>query len=75
MTEPPVRPEARDPRPLVVHLVVDTAVVFLATAVAAVFFGAEWWVVLAISAGVGAVAAPYTRRAEARALAARRRTE
>jgi hypothetical protein len=66
---PPLRTE---PRPLVVHWVVDTAVVFLATIIVGLFLGASWWAVLVVAGVIGSIAAPVTRRADERAMAARR---
>jgi hypothetical protein len=68
--QPPTLPR-RDPRPLVVHFLVDAAVCFLAVIVLAVIWGIPWGVVAVASLVVGAVAAPFTRRAEARQLAQR----
>jgi hypothetical protein len=66
---PPLPPRA--PRPFAVHWLVDAAVVFLAVVVVAVFWGVPL-VPLAIGALlVGLALAPFTRRAEIRALAAR----
>jgi hypothetical protein len=55
-----------------VHWVVDTAVVFLATIIVGLFLGASWWAVLVAAAVIGSIAAPVTRRADERAMAARR---
>jgi hypothetical protein len=69
---PPPLPR-RPPRPLVVHFLVDAAVVFAASALVLSFFLRVPIEAVAIGSGVaGAAAAPFTRRAEARALAARR---
>jgi hypothetical protein len=55
-----------------VHFGVDSAVAFLALVMLlSVIFGVPWGIVAIISLVIGAVAAPYTRRAEVRALAAR----
>ena len=69
--EPPAPLPRRDPRPLAVHLAVDTAVAFLLLVIVLLFLGADIFVVLIASVFVGAIAAPYTRRAEERALAQR----
>lgn len=62
----------RDPKPFAVHWLVDAAVAFVAVVIVALFWGIPL-VPLAIAAlVVGAVAAPFTRRAEIRGLAARR---
>jgi hypothetical protein len=66
------RPLRTEPRPLVVHWVVDTAVVFLATIIVGLFLGASWWAVLVVAAVIGSIAAPVTRRADERVMAARR---
>lgn len=69
MTGPP--PSTRPPRPFAVHWLVDAAIAFLAVVVVALFWGVPL-VPLAIGAlGVGLIAAPFTRRAEIRGLAAR----
>lgn len=62
---------SRPPRPLFVHWAVDSAVAFLALLVLGLILGASIIVIAVISVVVGAVAAPSTRRAEMRALAAR----
>jgi hypothetical protein len=69
---PPALPP-RDPRPFLVHLAVDAAVAFLLSVIVLLILGASIWIVLIVAAIAGLAAAPYTRRAEARALAARAR--
>jgi hypothetical protein len=59
----------------VVHFGVDTAVAFLAILVLGLIFGVPLVAIVIIAVVAGAVAAPFTRRAEERALAARRETE
>jgi uncharacterized membrane protein YjjB (DUF3815 family) len=54
-----------------VHFGVDTAVAFVATVFLGLIFGVPIVAVAIGSLVVGAIAAPYTRRAEVRALAAR----
>jgi hypothetical protein len=54
-----------------VHFGVDTAVAFLALIVVGIIVGVGLVAIIVASVVVGAIAAPYTRRAEARALAAR----
>lgn len=62
----------REPRPLLLHWAVASAVSFLALAVATSFFGAALSVIAIVSIGIGFLIAPFSRRAERRALAARR---
>jgi len=50
---------------------IDTAVAFLALLVVGLIVGAPLLAIAAVAVIVGAIAAPYTRRAEARALAER----
>ena len=69
---PSPRPLRTEPRPLVVHFLVITAVAFLATILVGLFLGATWWAVLIVAAVIGACVAPVTRRADERAMAARR---
>lgn len=68
--QPPMLP-ARDPRPLVIHFLVDSAVCFLTILVLGIIWGIGWVVLLIAALIVGAVVAPFTRRAEERQLAAR----
>lgn len=68
---PPPLP-ARPARPLVVHWLVDSAVLFLLVVLLALVVGVSIWWVAAAALLVGAALAPFTRRAEARALEARR---
>ncbi|HEX9467183.1 MAG TPA: hypothetical protein VGA11_02120 [Acidimicrobiia bacterium] len=63
----PVRP----PRALVVHFAVDSAVAFLGMIVVGLILGASIVLVGVAAIVVGALVAPFTRRAEAHALAAR----
>lgn len=72
MTDPAApRLPPRPPRPFAVHWLVDAAVAFLAVVIVALIWGVPL-VPLAIAAlVVGLVAAPFTRRAEIRGLAAR----
>jgi len=62
----------RPPRSLLVHFGVDSAVAFLALIMLGLIFGVPWGIVAAVALVIGAVAARFTRQAEARALAARR---
>ena len=62
---------ARPPRSLLVHFGVDSAVAFLALIMLGLIFGVRWGIVAIVALVIGAGAARYTRRAEARALAAR----
>ena len=61
----------RAPRPIVVHFLVDSAVCFLVVLVVGLILGIGWVELLIASVVIGAIAAPLSRRAEARALAAR----
>ena len=70
-SEPPPTLPTRDPRPLVVHFLVDSAVCFLAILVLGIIWGIGWVVLLIASLVIGAGVAPFTRRAEERQLAAR----
>jgi hypothetical protein len=54
-----------------VHWLVDSAVVFLLVAIVALFLGASLWFVVIGALLVGLPLAPWTRRAEERALARR----
>ena len=68
--EPGTLPD-RPPRALLMHFGVDSAVAFLALIVLGIIFGVPWGLVAVVALVMGAVAAPFTRRAEVRALAAR----
>ncbi|HEV3135976.1 MAG TPA: hypothetical protein VG348_14890 [Acidimicrobiia bacterium] len=61
----------RDPRPLLVHWVIDAAVVFLLTVIVALFLGAAVLTVAIASLVAGVFLAPWTRSLEARGLARR----
>jgi len=65
-------PLRTEPRPLVVHWLVDSAVLFLATIIVALFVGVSWWVVLVFSLVLGGGAARLTYQADVRATAERR---
>jgi type IV secretory pathway TrbL component len=69
--QPPALPD-RPPRSLLVHFGVDSAVAFLALIVLGLIFGVGWGVIAVMALVIGAIAARFTRQAEARALAARR---
>ena len=69
--QPPALPD-RPPRSLLVHFGVDSAVAFLALIVLGLLIGVGWGVIAVLALVIGAIAARYTRRAEVRALAARR---
>ena len=58
----------RPPRPLVLHWLVDSAVVFLVVIIVALFFGVSIWIVVIAALVVGIPLAPLTRGAEERAL-------
>jgi hypothetical protein len=66
---------ARPPRPFAVHWLVDAAIVFVGSVIVASFWGVPLVPLALASLGVGLVVAPWTRRAEIRALAARRSAE
>ena len=66
---PPLPP--RPPRSPAVHFGIDTAVAFLALLVLGLILGAGLVGIAIVAVVVGAIAAPFTRRAEARALARR----
>ena len=53
------------------HWLVDSAVVFLLVLIVALFLGASLWTVVIVALLVGLPLAPWTRRAEERALARR----
>ena len=61
----------RPPRPLVVHFGVDAAVAFLVMILVALMFGFGIVETAVVALVIGAIAAPFSRRAEMRALAAR----
>jgi hypothetical protein len=56
---------------MLVHFGIDSAVAFLALIVLGLFLGVQWYTVVLFAIAIGALAAPFTRRAEERALAAR----
>jgi hypothetical protein len=66
------RPLRTEPRPLLVHWLVDAAVVFLATIIVALFLGVPWWAVAVVAVVVGSFGARLTHRADVRAMAERR---
>jgi len=72
---PPPRLPPRPPRPLAVHFGVDAAVAFLGILVLGLIFGASLVAIAIVAVVAGAIAAPFTRRAEERALAAREESE
>ena len=65
-------PLRTEPRPLLVHWLVDSAVVFLATIIVALFVGVPWWAVLVVALVIGGFAARLTYQADVRAMAERR---
>ncbi|MFI5053233.1 MAG: hypothetical protein ACHQDE_02635 [Acidimicrobiia bacterium] len=73
MTASPPPLPVRPPRTLLVHFGIDSAVAFLALVLLGLIVGVPLVAIAATALVVGAVAARYTRRAEARALAARDR--
>jgi len=54
-----------------VHAAADAGIVFLVAVLPALFLGAPFWAIVVGAILGGLPAAPFTRRAEARALAAR----
>ncbi len=71
-TEGQPRPLRTEARSLTVHWLVDAAVAFLALIILGLILGATWWAVLIVAVVLGSVAAPFTHRADERAMAARR---
>ena len=69
--QPPALPD-RPPRSLLVHFGVDSAVAFLALIIVGLIIGVGWLAIAVVAVVIGAIAARFTRQAEARALAARR---
>ncbi|MEX0666339.1 MAG: hypothetical protein WD598_16415 [Acidimicrobiia bacterium] len=61
----------REPRPLGVHVAADAAIAFLVLVVVLLVFSVSIWVILGVAGLLGLLAAPFTRRAEERALARR----
>ena len=68
-------PAVRPPRPVLVHLAVDSAVAFLALVVLGLIIGAPLLGIAGLAVVVGALATPSTRRAETRGLVARARAD
>ncbi len=66
------RPLRTEPQPPSLHWLVDSAIAFLVLILPALFFSVRWPLVVLIALAIGAIATPYSRRAEARGLAARR---
>jgi hypothetical protein len=61
----------RPPRSFVIHWLVDAAIVFVAVLFLALITGIPLIPLAIVALVAGAIAAPFTRRAEIRALAAR----
>lgn len=53
------------------HFAVDAVVAFLVLVLVLLIFDVSIWVIIAVASVLGAVVAPFTRRAEERALAER----
>ena len=69
----PIRLPPRPPRSLFVHWAIDSAVAALAILFLGLIAGFSLVTILVTGAILGLIAAPFTRRAEVRALAARER--
>ena len=69
--EPPGTAPAREPKPLATHFLVDGAVAGALMLVTALILGFRWQTVFVLAVIIGALAAPFTRRLEARQLAER----
>lgn len=67
----PIRLPPRPPRSLFVHWAIDSAVAGLAILFLGLVAGFSLMTILVTGAILGLIAAPFTRRAEIRALAAR----
>ena len=67
----PIRLPPRSPRSLFVHWAIDSAVAILAILFLGLIAGFSLMTILVTGVILGVVAAPFTRRAEIRALAAR----
>jgi Flp pilus assembly protein TadB len=65
-------PLRSEPRPLALHWLVDSAVVFLATIIVALIIGLPWWSVLIVALILGAFGARLTYRWDVDAMAERR---
>ena len=73
--DPPAALPPREPRSWFVHAAVDTAVAFLLLVIVLLILGVSFWIVLITAVLVGLAAAPFTRRAEVRALEARKTSD
>lgn len=69
--QPPHELPRREARSLLVHVAVDIAVAFLATVIVLLILDVSIWAAFVVSVILGVVVAPFTRRAEERALARR----
>jgi type III secretory pathway component EscV len=69
----PIRLPPRPPRSLFVHWAIDTAVAGLAILFLGLIAGFSLMTIVVTAAILGLIAAPFTRRAERHALAARER--
>jgi hypothetical protein len=61
----------REPRPFVVHWLIDSAVAFLAVVLVALMFEIGLGAIVIAALVLGLVGAPFTRNLEAKALARR----
>ena len=62
----------RPPRPLIVHWLVDAAIVFLVMVIIGLLLGVSLWWMAGVALAVGLPLAPATRNLEERGLASRR---
>jgi hypothetical protein len=66
--EPGAQLPGREPRPLFVHMVIDSIVAFLLIVIVLLILDVSIWVTAGLAIGVGIGVAPFTRRAEIAAL-------
>ncbi len=61
----------RPPRPLATHILIDGVVAAIVVGVPGFIAGIPLWALISVGGFIGIAAAPFTRRAESRALAKR----